>query len=168
MEQQNLEITKDTCAISQTQMKDRAFSRFFFSSLIALLVVIATLCSTTFAWYSASLSSSTTLTAACYDISVSVENSGVALTPDEDGSYVLTAGGRYTVTLAKSPFATAEKGYGEIVLSGMSLFTEQINGGSIVFTLEPSTNAIAFFIPHIGTGTASNKIANGDTVILNS
>ena len=168
MEHKNFELKKDNSAAFQKQLNEKAFSRFFISSLITMLVAISALCSTTFAWYTASLSTSSTLTAACFDITVAIEDSGLTVPSEDDGSYILSAGQSYTVTLERSSIATAENGYAEIILGVTSYITEQINDGSIVFTIEPASNVNAFFIPHIGTSNAPDKISNGDVLISNS
>ena len=155
-------VTRDSQTKSGEKLTDKVFSRFFLTSLLALLVALGALASTTYAWYTNSISGSSTLTAAFYDISVSLEGAGTAVTAQEDGSYHLTAGESYTVTLKRSSHATAEKGYSEIVLSAVSHFTEQINDGQITFTIAPTTDTDVFFIPQLGTCTAEEKIANGD------
>ena len=153
---------------NEPPLTEKAFSRFFLTSTITLLVAIAALFSTTYAWYSASLSTSSTLTAACYDIHITVTASDTPISPEESGAYLLEAGKTYAITLERSEYATAENGYGEMILNGEHYDTEQINAGAICFTVMPTEDASAFFIPHIGTSTATEKIANGDILSPNA
>ena len=168
MEQQNY-TEAATCAVQKKPLTDKAFSRFFVSSLIALLVAIAALCSSTYAWYATTVATpSNTLIAAYYDITVTVDDAGTVLDAETDGSFTLQAGKSYTVTLQKSALATAENGYAKILCDGISYTTEQINSGTLVITIAPSADASVLFVPCIGTNTATEKIANGDTLALNS
>ena len=149
-------------------MTDKAFSRFFLASMLSLLLALVALGSTTYAWYAASISTSGTLTAACFDISVSVVNAEAELNKEADGSYLLTAEKRYTVTMKRAEHATAENGYCMVIIDGETYYTEPINDTEFIFTIAPTESATVFFIPHIGIGNAAEKIGNGDVLSLNA
>lgn len=168
MEIQNMKEASTACAVQEKTIVDKVFSRFFLTSLITLLIAIAALFSTTYAWYAASITTeNNTITAAFYDVTVTVQNAGTELNAEADGSYRLTAGVSYAVTLKKADHATAENGYGKLICNGISYVTDQINGGEIDFTLESSSDTTVLFVPYIGTSAATEKISSGETLTLN-
>ncbi len=89
------------------------------------------------------------------------------MTAESDGSYKLTAGVSYTVTLKKANHATAKNGYAKLICNGISYVTDQINGGEIVFTLTSPSDTTVLFVPYIGTSAATEKISSGETLTLN-
>ena len=165
MEQQTKKKEIEILTTKEQPMTDQMFSRFFLSSMVALLFSLIALSSTTYAWYAASISSSDTLTAAHYNIAVSVAESDAELVAEADGSYRLIAGESYTITIEKSEYATAENGYSVILLDAETYYTEQIDDTAIVFTIAPAEDATVFFIPHMGVSDATEKIASGDILI---
>lgn len=131
------------------KMTDKAFSRIMLSSILAIVLCMAALCSTSYAWFTTSLSTKGQLTAANFDITVSVTDTGAALDAEEDGSYILPAG-EYTVNLQKSANATAQRGYASIRCGSEVFYTQAIDGATIEFTLIAASEIRVSFIAEMG------------------
>ena len=92
MEQQNKPKAKLT---------DKAFSRLVLTSVLAIIVCIVCLCSTTYAWFTDSAPSNENeiKMAETFDLTVTVTKDGTPLADIENG-VELEAGVVYTVTLS--------------------------------------------------------------------
>ena len=91
--------------ITTEKVTDTALTRSLISSVIGIVLCMACLFGTTWAWYSSSVTSGVSVSeGANFDFDISIEDS---ITPT-DGVYTFE-GGEHTVTLTKT--GTAEKGF---------------------------------------------------------
>ncbi len=159
------------------KITDKAFTRFVATSVFGILVCIACLCSSTFAWFTTTQDSSqNTITSGVFDHEIKIEitsaGSGetVELTDGDVQSCTLDRGKSYVVTLTPTDTTTV-KGYCVIKLDGTAYNTDTY--GMIDGTLEALTftltvpagdgDAKVTFTPH--WGIAANKhVANGGTL----
>ena len=162
------------------KITDKAFTRFVATSVIAILMCIACLCSSTYAWFNVSQDSQrNTIKTGSFDHEVEVEIVGaggeVLLTPTADGkgiSCALERGKSYTVTLTPADTTTV-KGYCVVTVDGAAYntaFYGAVSEGaleSLSFTLtlpDGTDDAEVIFKPHWGIA-ANEHVANGDILI---
>ena len=155
---------------------DKAFTQSIVISVVGILLCIVALCSATYAWFAADISSSkNTISAAFFDLDVqivktasqittvaegetntqgepSAEGQQLAALTADYGIYTLEAGCTYQVTLSVSDGATASKGYCDMVIYA--------NGGETTYrspnmtkNADGSSSAIVFQLTVKGTGT---------------
>ena len=156
------------------KLTDQAFSRLMLTSLLGMLLCIACLCSATWAWYNASISSNTNeLGAGKFGVSVSYTQSdepAVELVIREDGtsSYTFEQAGTYTVTLVVTDDTTVSKGFCVLKVDGVRYYTGAISVESLspyTFNLvisNPSTTVV--FAPSWGT-PANVSVVDGTITI---
>ena len=95
--------------ITTEKVTDASLTRSIISSVIGIVLCMACLFGTTWAWYSSSVTSGVSVTeGANFDFDISIEDS---ITPT-DGVYTF-AGGEHTVTLTK--MGTVAKGFCKVV-----------------------------------------------------
>ena len=131
---------------NKEKLTDKAFSRLVISSVLGIVLCIMCLCSTTYAWFTASTASSDNrLESGYFQIEVSVTGPGeVALAPDEVGgaSYTLEANSTYTIAIGASDTATLEKGHCNVKINGVTYKTDGIyKSDSLPFTFTVTTGA---------------------------
>ncbi len=156
-------------ATNNEKNSERAFTSLFLSSMLAMLLCLCALCSTSYAWFNASKSSGeNTLTAACFsfDATVTDEESGIQLVAD-DGVYTLVAEKRYNVALTKSPSATASQGHCA-VLAGERLFCTENFPTDFAFAIEVATTQAVIFDARIGYSAELDLIASNELLLLPS
>lgn len=109
----------------EEKITDKAFSRLLVTSVLGILVCIACLCSTTWAWFTGSAGSTENeiKTASECLLTVTVTDSGETLADVENG-VSLEEGVTYTVTLALP--ADSASGYCLIETAKRSYYTEYI------------------------------------------
>ena len=160
------------------KITDKAFTRFVATSVFAILVCIACLCSSTFAWFTTTQDSqSNTISSGTFDHEIKIE-----ITSADGGATVeLTNGGvqtcelnrnkSYVVTLTPTA-ATTVKGYCVITIDGVVYNTDTygaVSEGSLeslTFTLTlPAGNGPAevIFKPHWGIA-AEKHVRDGETL----
>ena len=165
------------------KITDKAFTRFVATSVFGILVCIACLCSSTFAWFTTTLDSgSNTITSGIFDHEITVEITGVdggeTITVTADGevqSCTLDRGKSYVVTLDPTA-ATTVKGYCVISIDGREYHTDTYGAVSegdlkrLTFTLtlpDGDGTATVTFKPHWGIA-AVKHIHGGDTITPNA
>lgn len=156
---------------------DRAFVQSIAVSVVGILLCIVALCSATYAWFVADISSQNTISAAYFDLDVTVyditqivatqtvaegENGTESQTTPTlvevlpvSGEYELKAGHSYQVMLTMSKAATASKGYCDVVVmaNGATYRTETItNEGekSFQFVIQTESTIKIIFLPKWG------------------
>ena len=160
------------------KITDKAFTRFVATSVFGILVCIACLCSSTFAWFTTTQDSSqNTITSGTFDHEIKIEitsaGSGetIAVTDGAVQSCTLDRGKSYVVTLTPTDTTTV-KGYCVITIDGMEYHTGTygaVSEGSLevlTFTLTlPAGNVPAevIFKPHWGIA-AEKHVQNGETL----
>lgn len=133
-------------------------------SLIGIFLCMVCLAGTTFAWFTASVDTRSTLTSANYDLEVEItDETGTAVT-EANGSYALEAGEEYKVKLTASG-TSKSGGYCIVNGDGKELKTAQIGkGANLSFTLIPSSGDLYKFIPVWGTYSGDADITDGATI----
>ena len=110
------------------KLSDKAFSRLLWTSVLAILLCIVCLCSSTFAWFIKSVPSvgNAIKTGTC-SLTVTLYKDGVeeALT---DGAVLLEKDATYTVTLTLP--AESASGYALITAGGVKYYTEHLLGNA--------------------------------------
>ena len=160
------------------KITDKAFTRFVATSVFAILVCIACLCSSTFAWFTTTQDSSqNTITSGVFDheIKIEIKSAGsgetVELTDGDVQSCTLDRDKSYVVTLTPTDTTTV-KGYCVITIDGVEYNTDTygaVSEGSLkvlTFTLMlPAGNdpAEVTFKPHWGIA-AEKHVQNGETL----
>ena len=156
------------------KLTDKAFSRLMLTSVLGILLCIACLCSATWAWFSADVSSNeNTLKAGVFDLAVSVTDASaqpVTVTHSANGAYACSLGTAvYTVKLAVSEDTTVTKGYCVITINGTAYKTATLEAGvteSISFTLDVQNAEITVsFMPSWGM-PAHYDIEEGTTLTV--
>ena len=156
------------------KLTDQAFSRLMLTSLLGMLVCIACLCSATWAWYNASISSNTNeLGAGVFGLTVSYAQSdepAVELSVNEDGtsSYTFAEVGTYKVTLTATDSTTVSRGFCILKADGTRYYTDAISADSpepYVFNLViTEENTTVVFAPSWGL-PANVSIVDGTITI---
>ena len=160
------------------KITDKAFTRFVATSVFGILVCIACLCSSTFAWFTTTQDSSqNTITSGTFDhkIKIEIASAGggetVELTDGGVQTCTLDRGKSYVVTLTPTD-ATTVKGYCVIKIDGVEYHTDTygaVSEGSpesLTFTLTlPAGNGSAevIFKPHWGIA-AEKHVWDGETL----
>ena len=162
-----------------------AFTRFVATSVVGVLVCIACLCSSTFAWFTTTQDSSqNTITSGTFDHKIKIEIASadggetVELTDGGVQTCTLDRGKSYVVTLAPTD-ATTVKGYCVIKIDGVEYHTDTygaVSEGSpesLTFTLTLSAGNVpaeVIFKPHWGIA-AEKHVWDGEnlthTVVAN-
>ena len=159
------------------KITDKAFTRFVATSVFGILVCIACLCSSTFAWFTTTQDSSqNTITSGVFDHEIKIEITSadggetVELTDGDVQTCELNRGASYVVTLTPTA-ATTVKGYCVIKIDGVEYNTDTygaVSEGSLkvlTFTLTlPAGNGTAevTFKPHWGIA-AEKHVHDGET-----
>ena len=162
------------------KITDKAFTRFVATSVFGILVCIACLCSSTFAWFTTTQDSSqNTITSGVFDHEIKIEitsaGSGetVELTDGDVQSCTLDRDKSYVVTLTPTA-ATTVKGYCVIKIDGVEYNTDTygaVSEGSLkvlTFTLTlPAGDSPAevTFTPHWGIA-AEKHVHDSETFTL--
>ena len=160
------------------KITDKAFTRFVATSVVGILVCIACLCSSTFAWFTTTQDSSqNTITSGTFDHEIKIEitsaGSGetIAVTDGAVQSCTLDRGKSYVVTLTPTD-ATTVKGYCVIKIDGVEYHTDTygaVSEGSLkvrTFKLtipEGDDTAKVTFKPHWGIA-AEKHVWDGETL----
>ena len=162
------------------KITDKAFTRFVATSVFGILVCIACLCSSTFAWFNVSQDSShNIISAGSFDHTVEVqitdtENGAAVIAPAADGNgmtYKLQPGKSYTVKLTPTSDTTV-KGYCVVTVDGTAYNTDTYGAvaegalDELTFTLtipEDDGTATVTFKPHWGIA-AIKHVRNGEVL----
>lgn len=149
---------------------DVPLARLLMPSVVAVVLCVVCLCGMTFAWFSARVSiPNQTLTAANYAITATVVAAGsgenvadVSVLQGSDGTYTLTAGQAYRVTLTNS--GTATSGYCLVTLGDNKYCTGTITGTSYILNVTPGSNCAASFVGMWGTPDSSITKITDNTI----
>ena len=142
---------------------DENIMRLLTPSILGIILCMVCLAGATWAWFSDSIQTGPqTITAASYDLKVSIRDSNGESVEAKDGKYQLNQGDKYTVQL--TPTGTAEKGYCKIEdPDHTTYYTDQIERGKdFTFTLIPDQSGQYTFTAVWGT----HSVSEGDTVIV--
>ncbi len=147
-------------------LSDKAFSRLLLTSVLGIVICIACLCASTFAWFSDSAPSKGNeikMAENCL-LSVTVSLNDVPLTGIENG-VELTAGETYRVVLSLP--ANTASGYCLITAGGRTYYTDYILRHSnaepqtVSFTLTVKETQTVKFTSRWGIYAAESDVENG-------
>lgn len=138
---------------------DENIMRLLLPSFLGIVLCMVCLAGSTWAWFSASISTSPqTIEAANFDIAVTVNGKPVS------SPVTLEAGQKYTVTLTATGNAPSG-GYCEVKGGAVPLYTETIlPDRSLTFTLIPEKDAVYTFTAIWGRYSGEPDITNGCTI----
>ena len=89
----------DVYISDKIKLTEKAFKQSITISIIGILLCMVALCSVTWAWFSAEISSSSNdITSAYCDVTVSVKNNDTAIVPSSDGKYTFEKDTPYSVS----------------------------------------------------------------------
>lgn len=129
----------------QDKLTDRAFKQSITISVLGILFCMIALCSTTFAWFNASVSSTTnSIKAANCSVTVSVVSDGSSVDAVGGSTYTFEAGQVYTITITAS--GTSETAYCILNIDEYEYYTEQIPTSTTAINGETVSNNISFYM----------------------
>lgn len=153
------------------KLTDKAFSRLVLMSVLAILICIVCLCSTTYAWFTDNVPSNGNQikSAESCDLSVTVTHSGIELTEIENG-VELVADEVYTVTLTL-PSGSAS-GYCLIEADGNVYYSEYIarhtdeTAQTVSFTVKVKETQTVTFTKRWGIYSDDCNVVNGGELLI--
>lgn len=135
-------------------------------SIMGGVLCILCLCGTSWAWFTASVSTAaTTIQTAAYTVSVTATEGGTAVQPSAENKFDLAAGKAYEIAI--SPTGTAKTGFCKISLGTETYYTGQLTSGTLTFTVYAGSDGTLTVTPEWGTCAVSsteNTIPNGGTI----
>lgn len=157
-------LKKQTTEATAAQSSDKAFTHSFAVSVISILLCLAALCSTSWAWFSGSVSSANNeIAAASCDVTTTftyaVTDGVETLVPNADGTYTLSAGVEYLVKISAE--GSARSSYCIFTIGAMRYYTQQIAttepDNIINFTLTFSDETVIAVSPLWGTSGRTER-----------
>ena len=150
----------------------KALSRLVLASMLGLLILVLCLCSTTWAWFSADVSSdSNTLGSGKFALRVTVRDANganvtVSACADGSSSCVLNKAGVYTVTLQITEDTTVSKGHCTITANAHSYKTATLDreAGAFTFSLETQKNDLTVLLTPAWGTPAKADVQQGATL----
>lgn len=155
------EYKKNICVSDSNRLTEKAFKQSITISVIGILLCMVALCSVTWAWFSAEISSSSNdITSAYCDVTVSVKNNDTAIVPSSDGKYTFEKDTPYKITITVE--GNAKTAYCVLNVDGTNYYTDQISiGESIAFTLQFGADTTEVEIIRCwGTSSVPNELRN--------
>ncbi len=123
-------------------------------SIFAMLVCMVVLCSATYAWFTAEISSpGNTIETATYSLTITDSTDSTV-----SGEYVCQGASNHIYTFTLTASGTAEKGYCKVIINGDTenpYFTHQINQSSLTVSIKAADKTIVTFEPCWGTSAVS-------------
>lgn len=140
---------------------DKNIFRLLIPSMLVVILCMACLATTSWAWFTASIfTDAQILTAASYTIDVTITDSKSNVV---DNSTTLNANETYTVTLLAS--GTASEGHCIVNDGSQNLYTSSLTpNNQLTFTLIPDTNAIYTFTAVWGSYSGTPTITHNTTI----
>ena len=129
--------------------------RLLAPSVAGLLACVVCLCTTSWAWFSASVTAATTIRSASYTVEISV-SPDATVTATNDGKFEVTlTAGENTITL--TPTGNATKGYCLVEYNGTTYCTDQLVNREepLQFTIHAAQDESLTITPTWGTYTGS-------------
>jgi len=165
---------KNIFSSKNKERSQKLFSPSMLMSIFSILMCLVFLCSMTYAWFTATVSSGENVIKSGFfalEIDVLDENGDVVPVVDNtDGTHTctFTNAGTYTVTLKMTGDTTASKGYCELSISSVAenMQTEPISKDpdigveEFTFKIVAEANTVVVFEPKWGI-SASPDISNG-------
>ncbi len=160
---------------AKQKLTDKAFSRLMWTSVIAILVCIACLCSGTYAWFAEDLSSASNeikVAEECSLVVTASDDTQTLLTVDckEEKTLTLEKGVTYTVVLSLP--ADSASGYLLVRVGSMVYHTDFIErhadegAHTMTFYLVLAETAEVVFAPRWGIYSGACDVKNGETLTV--
>ena len=154
----------------EEQLTDKAFSRMMITSILAILVCIISLCSSSYAWFTTSLPTVNNEIKSADEclLEIKVEHNGEMLSDIENG-VELVANEVYNVTLSLEP--NSASGYCKILAGNQVYYSEYIvrhgepTPQTLSFTLSVETTQVVTFTKHWGIFSQQSDIVNDILII---
>ena len=141
--------------------------RLMIPSMIGIVLCVVLLMGVTWAWFTASVETKSTLSSANYDLDINITDESGTAVEEANGSYALDAGKKYKVTLTASGTSTSS-GYCIVNGGAKELKTVQIGkGNALSFTLTPNSSGTYKFIPVWGTYSGNADITADSSIDSN-
>lgn len=137
-------------------------------SAVGLCACLICLCGVSWAWFTATTSTGTTvIQAANYTVDVSADKNENVKIATESGTTTVTftAAGEYTITL--TPSGTAQNGYCKISYAEGDYYTEQLPTGELHFKVNADANSKLTITPQWGTYSGDPNLSS-DGIIGNT
>lgn len=134
-------------------------------SAVGLCACLICLCGVSWAWFTATASSGTTvIQAATYTVDVSAdENENVEIaTESGTTTAIFTDAGEYTITL--TPTGTAQNGYCKISYAEVDCYTGQLTTDKLHFMVNADANSKLTVTPQWGSYSGDPNLSSGDTI----
>ncbi len=134
-------------------------------SAVGLCACLICLCGVSWAWFTATTSTGTTvIQAATYTVDVSADkNESVEITTESGTTTVtFTDAGEYTITL--TPTGTAQNGYCKISYAEVDCYTGQLTTDKLHFTVNADANSELTVTPQWGSYSGNADLNSGDTI----
>lgn len=134
-------------------------------SAVGLCACLICLCGTTWAWFTATASSGTTvIQAANYTVDVSADKNENVKIATESGTTTVTftAAGEYTITL--TPTGTAQNGYCKISYADADYYTEQFTSAVFRFTVNADADSELTVTPQWGSYSDTPNLSSGSII----
>lgn len=134
-------------------------------SAVGLCACLICLCGVSWAWFTATTSTGTTvIQAANYTVDVSADKNENVKIATESGTTTVTftAAGEYTITL--TPSGTAQNGYCKISYAEGDYYTEQLPTGELHFKVNADANSKLTITPQWGTYSGDPNLSSGSII----
>lgn len=134
-------------------------------SAVGLCACLICLCGVSWAWFTATTSTGTTvIQAATYTVDVSADkNESVEITTESGTTTVtFTDAGEYTITL--TPSGTAQNGYCKISYAEGDYYTGQLTTSKLHFTVNADADSKLTVTPQWGSYSGDPNLSSGDTI----
>ncbi len=133
-------------------------------SAVGLCACLICLCGVSWAWFTATASTGTTvIQAATYTVDVSAENESVKIVPESGTTTaIFTDAGEYTITL--TPTGTAQNGYCKISYAEVDYYTGQLPTGELHFTVNADANSELTVTPQWGSYSGDPNLSSGGII----
>lgn len=149
----------------ETKKQSDGFLHLLALSAVGLCACLICLCGVSWAWFTATTSTGTTvIQAANYTVDVSADKNENVKIATESGTTTVTftAAGEYTITL--TPSGTAQNGYCKISYAEGDYYTEQLTTDKLHFTVNADANSKLTITPQWGTYSGTPNLSSGGII----
>lgn len=149
----------------ETKKQSDGFLHLLALSAVGLCACLICLCGVSWAWFTATTSTGTTvIQAANYTVDVSADKNENVKIATESGTTTVTftAAGEYTITL--TPSGTAQNGYCKISYAEGDYYTEQLPTGELHFKVNADANSKLTITPQWGTYSGTPNLSSGSII----
>lgn len=149
----------------ETKKQSDGFLHLLALSAVGLCACLICLCGVSWAWFTATTSTGTTvIQAANYTVDVSADKNENVKIATESGTTTVTftAAGEYTITL--TPSGTAQNGYCKISYAEGDYYTGQLTTDKLHFTVNADANSELTVTPQWGSYSGDPNLSSGSII----